>query len=126
MCRQICKMYYNIAKPWNIYANSISYKHVATIKNMSLWMPFLYMNWCAISLMSISGLLEHEPLTGPVIDANGWQLEYFCQKEPAFRALQKLDQTWLKSLKFRYQYKIYESTYQIQRTWNIFQKHRTF
>lgn len=58
----------------------------------------------------LTGACSHEPLTGPPTDPDGRQLEYFCQEEQAFRALQKLvfDQRWLKSLKyytkFRYVY----------------------
>ena len=47
-------------------------------------------------------MCDHEPLVGPSTDADGNELQYFSQYEPAFKGLQKLvmDQQWLKSMKY--------------------------
>ena len=47
----------------------------------------------------VTGSCDHEALTGPPLDSNGKELQYFVRNEPAFRALQKLvlDKNWLKS-----------------------------
>lgn len=44
---------------------------------------------------------EHEELTGPPMDPDGNELQYFSRHEPAFNALRKMltDKRWLNSLK---------------------------
>ena len=68
----------------------------------------MYVSWSSLLFHMIgehewlTGACSHEPLTGPLTDPDGQQLEYFSQHEPAFKVLQTLvfDQTWLRSLKY--------------------------
>ena len=45
---------------------------------------------------------DHDELTGPLVDPDGNELQYFSRQEPAFHALRKIltDKRWLKSLKY--------------------------